>query len=78
MTRISTANLRDAWIGHSLSALCAPGTTSRQVSDSAARVFDAWLDQQRTGAWEEGRTAGRSDTHDHPAPNPYEEAPCGG
>lgn len=78
MTRISTVNLRDAWIGHSLSALRAPGITSRQVSDSAARAFSEWLDQQRAAAWEEGRTAGRSDTHDRPAPNPYKESPCGG
>ena len=71
MTRISTVNLRDAWIGHSLSALRAPGTTSRQVSDNAARAFDTWLADILAAAWEEGRTAGRSDTHDHPAPNPH-------
>lgn len=78
MTRISTGDIRDAWIGHILSARRAPGTTSRQVSDNAARAFDEWLADIRAAAWEEGRTAGRSDTHDRPAPNPYEEASCGG
>ena len=33
--------------------------------------FDAWLADIRAAAWEEGREAGRSDTHDHPAPNPH-------
>ena len=71
MTEVSTENLRDAWIGQSLSAPRIPGTTSRQVSDNAARMFDTWLADIRAAAWEEGRTAGRSDTPRRPASNPY-------
>lgn len=60
MTRISTNDIRDAWIGQSLSAGRAHGTTSRQISDNAARDFDTWLSDIRATAWKEGREAGRS------------------
>lgn len=39
--------------------------------DLMGRDFGAWLADIRAAAWEEGREAGRSDTHDHPAPNPH-------
>lgn len=35
------------------------------------RLFGEWLRGIQAEAWEEGREAGRSDTHDRPAPNPY-------
>lgn len=48
----TTEDIRDAWIGHRLSAGRTPGTTSRQVSDNAARAFDEWLAAIRTEEWD--------------------------
>ena len=82
MTRINTENLRDAWTWYAITqAHCntdprfRPGPDQDERAwaafEAAFRDFDAWLAAERAAAWEEGRTAGRSDTHDHPAPNPH-------
>ena len=71
MTEVSTRNIRGAWIGYNFSTRPAPDGTLLQITENAAGDFDTWLDGIRAAAWEEGREAGRSDTHDRPAPNPH-------
>lgn len=68
---INTRNIRDAWIGYNFSAHPTPEGTLLEIADRAAGAFDTWFADIRAAAWEEGREAGRSDTHDHPAPNPH-------
>lgn len=77
MTSINRIALRDAWARYVYADTRPRYRNTVEMEREAFRDFDAWLADSRAAVWEEGRTAGRSDTHDHPAPNPY-KAPCGG
>lgn len=66
-------HLRFAWIEEGFHRIDNLGKTRNQVAQQAAAEFNTWLTRVRAEAWEEGREAGRSDTHDHPAPNPYQQ-----
>lgn len=82
MTSINRIALRDAWTRHAITQarrntdhqFC-PGPDQDEPAweafKAAVRDFNTWLADIRAAAWEEGRTAGRSDTHDRPALNPY-------
>lgn len=68
-----TTDLRSMWIRRAVDGveLDQRGIAGFTAAVVTSHKFDAWLADIRAAAWEEGRTAGRSDTHDHPAPNPH-------
>lgn len=73
MISINRIALRDAWARYACSGTRPWYRNTAEMEREAFQCFDTWLADIRAAAWEEGRTAGRSDTHDHPAPNPYRE-----